>query len=106
MSEIKAYYNADLQLKKGTPTIQYLADKVNYSPNYLSDLLKKETGKNTKEHINEFILDRAKTLLLNSNDNVSEIAYDLGFNYPHYFSRLFKQKTGFTPNKYRELNFN
>lgn len=105
-SLIKEYYNQNLQLETGTPSIKYLADKVNLSPNYLSDLLKKETGKNTKDHINDFVVNKAKNKLLNSEDNVSEIAYDLGFNYPHYFSRMFKQKTGMTPAKYRELNLN
>lgn len=98
---IKDYYDQKMQLELGTPTIPYLASLVNLSPNYLSDLLKKETGKNAKEHINEFIINRAKTTLLNSNETVSEIAYDLGFNYPHYFSRMFKQKTGMTPAEYR-----
>lgn len=103
---IHDYYKNGKQLEEGTPSIQYLADKVHLSSNYLSDLMKKETGKNTKEHINEYVVDKAKTELLNSSANVSEIAYDLGFNYPHYFSRLFKQKTGVTPQKYRELNLN
>lgn len=103
---IKDYYDQNLQVETGTPTIKYLADNVNLSSNYLSDLLKKETGKNAKEHINHFVVDKAKNMLLNSEDNVSEIAYDLGFNYPHYFSRMFKQKTGMTPQKYRELNLN
>ncbi|MDB3907134.1 AraC family transcriptional regulator [Crocinitomicaceae bacterium] len=103
---IKDYYDEGKQLKEGTPSIQYLANKVNLSANYLSDLLKKETGRNTKEHINNFVVDRAKTILLNSEDNVSEIAYDLGFNYPHYFSRMFKKDTGMTPQKYREQNLN
>lgn len=103
---IKRYYEEDLQLEMGTPSIQYLANQVNLSANYLSDLLKKETGKNTKEHINDFVVDRAKTVLLNSGKNVNEIAYDLGFNYPHYFSRMFKKETGFTPQQYREQNFN
>jgi len=105
-SLIKDYYANDLQLESGTPSIQYLAENVNLSANYLSDLLKKETGKNTKDHINDYVVNKAKTILLNSEANVSEIAYDLGFNYPHYFSRLFKQKTGITPAKYRELNLN
>jgi AraC-like DNA-binding protein len=52
------------------------------------------------------VVNKAKTILLNTENNVSEIAYDLGFNYPHYFSRLFKQKTGMTPAKYRDLNLN
>lgn len=103
---IKDYYEDGKQLKEGTPSIQYLADEVNLSANYLSDLLKKETGRNTKEHINHFVVDRAKTILLNSEDNVSEIAYDLGFNYPHYFSRMFKKETGMTPQKYREQHLN
>lgn len=103
---IKDYYDDGKQLQEGTPSIQYLANEVNLSANYLSDLLKKETGRNTKEHINHFVVDRAKTILLNSENNVSEIVYDLGFNYPHYFSRMFKKETGMTPQKYREQNLN
>lgn len=103
---IRTYYEDGKQLQEGTPSIQYLANQVNLSANYLSDLLKKETGRNTKEHINHYVIDRAKTILLNSEDNVSEIAYDLGFNYPHYFSRMFKKETGMTPQQYREENLN
>ncbi|MCJ8163365.1 helix-turn-helix transcriptional regulator [Pontibacter sp. E15-1] len=99
---LKSYFAADLMAESGTPTIHYLAEKVHLSPNYLSDLLKKETGRSAKDHINDFLVDKAKYLLLNSNDTVSEIAYRLGFNYPHYFSRLFKTKTGHTPQSYRE----
>ena len=84
--------------------MQYCAEKVHLSANYLSDLLKKETGHTAKEHLNNFVVDKAKTLLLSSNDSVSGIAYTLGFNYPHYFSRLFKLKTGMTPVDYRKLN--
>lgn len=103
---IKDYYDQNLQLETGALGIKHLADKVNLSANYLSDLLKKETGKTTSDHINDFVVNKAKNKLLNSTDNVSEIAYDLGFNYPHYFSRMFKQKTGLTPGKYREQNLN
>lgn len=103
---LRSYYSENLQLESGTPSVKYFADKVNLSPNYLSDLLKKETGKNAKDLINDFVIDKAKTLLLNSNSNVNELAYNLGFNYPHYFGRLFKKKTGITPQKYREQNFN
>lgn len=104
--EIKNYFDQNIQLDQGVPTTKYLADKVNLSPNYLGDLLKKETGKNTKDHINDYVVEKAKNILLNTENNVSEIAYDLGFNYPHYFSRLFKQKTGVTPAKYRDENLN
>lgn len=105
-SLLKGYYETHQQAEHGTPTIQYLAEKVNLSANYLSDLLKKETGKNAKEHINLFVVEKAKTILLNSNDNVSEIAFNLGFNYPHYFSRMFKQHTGMTPKAYRDSRVN
>ncbi len=105
-AEIIKYYNNKLQLETGTPSPKYFADKVNLSSNYLSDLLKKETGKNTKEHVDDYIIDLAKTQLLNSEETISEIAFDLGFNYPHYFSRLFKKKTGESPIAYRSKNLN
>ena len=101
---LKEYYNMDQFAKAGLPSISYFADKVHLSPHYLSDLLKKETGQSAKEYINEFIVDKAKTLLLGTTASVSEIAYSLGFSYPHYFSRLFRIKTGMTPKEYREVS--
>jgi len=98
---IKDYYKENQQLEIGALTVPLLADKVSLSPNYLSDLLRKETGRNAKEHIHQHIIHLAKNKLLNSSDSISEIAYDLGFNYPHYFSRLFKKQTGMTPQAYR-----
>ena len=86
----------------GLPTVKYLADAVNLSPGYLGDLLKKETGMNAQEHIHQFIIEEAKNTLINSSQSVSEIAFKLGFEYPQYFSRLFKQKTGVTPLSYRQ----
>ncbi|MCI5055819.1 MAG: helix-turn-helix domain-containing protein [Flavobacteriales bacterium] len=103
---IKDYYNTQEQLEHGTISIDFIANNVNLSANYLSDLLKKETGRNTKEHINDFVVNKAKSLILSTNKNISEIAYDLGFNYPHYFSRMFKKNTGLTPEKYRNRNLN
>jgi AraC-like DNA-binding protein len=70
----------------------------------LGDLLKKETGLNAQEHIHQYVIEEAKNILLNSNQSVSEIAFHLGFEYPQYFSRLFKQKTGKTPLEFRNLN--
>jgi AraC-like DNA-binding protein len=99
---LKDYYKSGQLPEYGAPSIHYIADKVHLSPTYLSDLLKKETGRSAKDHINDFLVEKAKNLLLSTEDSVSEIAYTLGFNYPHYFSRLFKNKTGFTPQKYRE----
>lgn len=90
--------------EQGLPTVKFLADKVHLSPSYLSDLLKKETGKNAQEHIHYYLIEEAKSLLLNSDKNVNEIAFNLGFEYPQYFNKLFKQKTGKTPMEYRNLN--
>ena len=103
-SLLKGYYEKGLFVEKGIPLVEYFAEKVHLSSNYLSDLLKKETGSNAKDQINQFIIEKAKTLLLSEPDSVSGIAYTLGFNYPHYFSRMFKSKTGMTPQEYRQLN--
>lgn len=98
-------YFADNKInEQGLPTVKYLANKVHLSPSYLSDLLKKETGKNAQEHIHFYLIEEAKNLLLNSEKNINEIAYGLGFEYPQYFNKLFKKKTGKTPMEYRNLN--
>lgn len=96
-----AYFNSGAAEEHGLPTVKYCAEQMNLSPNYLSDLLKKETGKNTQEHIHYFLIEKAKTMLLGSDASVSEIAYRLGFEYPQYFSKIFKAKTGLTPAGYR-----
>lgn len=101
-SVLKKYYQKQKQLDFGIPTVQFCADKMNMSPKYLSDLLKKETGKTTQEHIHLFIIERAKNKLLNSKESASEIAYNLGFEYPQYFSKLFKRNTSLTPQQYRK----
>lgn len=101
---LKEYFYSKNRLREGLPTVGYLADIVNLSPNYLSDLLKKETGMNAKEHIHHFVIEEAKSILLGSNKTIGEIAYQLGFEYPQYFSKLFKQKTGTTPQEFRSVN--
>jgi len=101
---LRAYYQSERPVKEGIPTVKQCGQAMNMSPNYLSDLLKKETGKSAQEHIHHFVVDRAKTLLLGSTEAVSHIAYDLGFDYPQHFSRLFKAKTGMSPGAYRRLN--
>lgn len=101
---LKRYFSADLIKEKGLPTVKFLAEQVNLSPSYLSDLLKKETGKNAQEHIHFYLIEEAKNGLINTNKPVNEIAYNLGFEYPQYFNKLFKQKTGQTPLEYRNLN--
>jgi len=78
-----------------------LADEVCLSPSYLSDLLKKETGMNAQDHIHFHLIEEAKSLLLSTQYSVGEVAFQLGFEYPQYFSKLFKLKTGQTPKDFR-----
>ena len=84
--------------------MQYCADRLCLSPNYLSDLLKKETGESALKHIQQKILEMAKERVSGTRKSVSEIAYELGFQYPQHFSRWFKKQTGTTPNEYRRAS--
>lgn len=88
----------------GLPTVNQLAAEMNMSANYMSDLLRKETGKSAQELIHQQLIEKAKYLLLNSDDSVATIAYQLGFEYPQYFSRIFKKKTSLTPQEFRKLH--
>lgn len=99
---LKNYYKAKKQLEIGIPSVQYCANEMNMSARYLSDLLRKETGKSTKEHIQHYIIEQAKNKLLNSKESASEIAYELGFEYPQYFSKMFKKNTTMSPIEYRQ----
>lgn len=101
---VDEYFNSDLPQKSGLPTVKYCADKLSLSPNYLSDLLKKETGKSAQEHMQFRLIEIAKERLFHVDKSVSQIAYELGFEYPQYFSRLFKKRVGVTPNEYRMIN--
>lgn len=85
----------------GIPTVEELAQKLHVTPRYLSDALKVETGKTTKEWIHLELINAAKDLLLASDQPIDQIAYELGFEYPNYFARLFKKKVGLTPTQYR-----
>src|SRR6202007_3272517 len=90
---LSGYFKQNDIAEHGLPTVKYLADQVYLSPSYLSDLLKKETGKNAKDHIHYYLIEEAKNILLSTDKSVAEIAYELGFEYPQYFNKLFKQKT-------------
>ncbi len=84
------------------PTVHQLAESLSLSPKYLSDFLKKETGMNAQQHIHYQMVETAKDRLLDPElKTISEISYSLGFEYPQYFSRIFKKKTGLTPSEYR-----
>ena len=100
--QLEAYFESGQLQKKGIPSIEQLANKMKVSQRYLSDTLKKETGKTTTEHLQLYLIDEAKNILLKPNKSISEVAYELGFEYPQYFSRLFKKKEGLSPSEYRE----
>ncbi|HAA15207.1 MAG TPA: AraC family transcriptional regulator [Cytophagales bacterium] len=101
---LKNFFQSNQVAEVGLPSTDFFGQALNMSTNYLSDMLKKETGKSIKEHIDGYVVDRAKSILLNSSQKVSEIAYGLGFDYPQSFTRLFKNKTGMSPAEYRSLN--
>jgi AraC family transcriptional activator of pobA len=101
---LNAYFESDKPHKQGLPTVAYCADQLNLSPNYFGDLIKKETGKPALEYIQVKVMDMAKERIFDPKRSLSEIAYELGFKYPQHFTRLFKQRTGHTPQEYRSLN--
>lgn len=98
---LNAYFESDDLLVKGLPTVQYVADQLNISPNYLSGLLKVLTGQSTQRHIHNKLIDKAKERLSNNNLSISEIAYQLGFEHSQSFNKLFKKKTNLSPTAYR-----
>ena len=101
---LKDYYNSDKPLQLGIPSVKYCGEQLNMSHKYLSDLLKKETGRHAQEYIHDFLIDKAKTKLVGTTLGIGEIAYDLGFEYSQHFAKLFKTKTGMTPTAYRGQN--
>jgi len=101
---LKEYFSQSTLIETGLPNVKYFASRLNLSPNYLSDLLNKFTGKTTQEHIHLELIDKAKSLLLGTNDSISGIAYGLGFEHPSHFTKIFKSKTGKSPSEYRMLN--
>ena len=100
--QLDSYFESGQLQEKGIPSIDQIAEMMSVSQRYLSDTLKKETGKTTTEHLQLYLIDEAKNILLNPNKSVSEVAYELGFEYPQYFSRLFKKKEGISPSEFRE----
>ncbi|WP_299715750.1 AraC family transcriptional regulator [uncultured Tenacibaculum sp.] len=99
---LSKYFESGQLQEHGIPSIAKIAKKLSVSQRYLSDTLKKETGKTTTEHLHLHLIDEAKNILLQPNKSIAEVAYQLGFEYPPYFSRLFKKKEGISPTQYRE----
>ncbi|WP_339703621.1 helix-turn-helix transcriptional regulator [uncultured Marixanthomonas sp.] len=101
--QLSEYFESGQLQEQGIPSIEQIANKMSVSQRYLSDTLKKETGKTTTEHLQLHLIEEAKNILLQPNKSISEVAFDLGFEYPQYFSRLFKKKEGISPTEYREI---
>ena len=95
------YFADDDIINKGLPTVQYIAGLLNCSPNYLSGVLKTLTGQNTQQHIHDKIIEKAKEKLSTTTLTIGEIAFELGFEYPQSFSKLFKSKTNLSPVEFR-----
>ena len=98
------YFESQLPMQDGLPSVKYFADKACLSPNYFGDLIKKETGKTAQEYIQCRIIELAKERILEGVQTVSQVAYELGFQYPQHLCRLFKKRVGCTPNEYRVQN--
>ena len=98
---LNGYFESDAPVSYGLPSVAFCADKLNLSANYFGDLIKKETGKSAQEYIQFTIIEKVKERFADSSKSVSEIAYEMGFKYPHHLSRLFKKMEGCSPNEYR-----
>jgi AraC family transcriptional regulator, transcriptional activator of pobA len=99
---LTGYFNNDRVVKNGLPTVEYVASELNVSPNYLSGLLRSLTGQSTQQHIHNKLIEKAKEKLSTTELSVSEIAYELGFEHPQSFSKLFKTKTNLSPLEFRD----
>ena len=100
-SLLDRYFAEGRTQREGLPTVKYCAGELCLSPNYFGDLVKKETGKTAQEYIQFKLIDLAKERILDPEKTIGQVAYELGFQYPQHFTRLFKKVVGQTPNEYR-----
>ncbi|UOG73418.1 helix-turn-helix transcriptional regulator [Hymenobacter tibetensis] len=98
---LHSYFNGADVTERGLPTVHYVADCLQLSPKYLSNLLRVVTGQNTQQHIHAKLIAKAKEKLSTTTLTVSEIAYELGFEHVPSFSKLFKAKTSLSPLAFR-----
>lgn len=98
---LNEYFEGDAPQKQGLPSVKYFADKVFLSANYFSDMVRKQTGKTVSEYIQDKMIGLVKEQLLSTDKTTSQIAYEIGFQYPQHLSRMFKRIVGMTPNKFR-----
>lgn len=95
------YFESKAPVENGLPTVKYFAEKVFLSPNYFGDMISRQTGKTASKYIHGKVVDKAKEKLISTQMTMTEIAYELGFQYPQHLSRMFKKEVGCTPNEYR-----
>jgi AraC-like DNA-binding protein len=100
---LNTYFNDETALENGLPTVQFVAESLHLSPNYLSSMLKSLTGQSTQQHIHNKLIDKAKEQLSTTQQTISEIAYSLGFERPASFTKLFKTKTEMSPMEFRKM---
>jgi AraC-like DNA-binding protein len=98
------YFVSEKPQSIGLPSVAYFAENCHLSANYFGDLIKKETGKSAQEYIQLKVIHIAKERLFDPDKSISQIAYELGFNYPQHFSRMFKEQVGSSPSEYRQMN--
>ena len=96
---LQQYFRENRQLTQGLPSVAYCASELAYSPRYFGDIVHKATGGTAIGYIHNYIINQAKSLLMNGH-NISETSRLLGFVFPHHFTRLFKKMTGLTPSEY------
>lgn len=99
---LNQYFISGEAMRKGLPTVNYFADKINLSPNYFGDLVKRLTGMSAKDYLSRKLLGMAKEQLMNPQKNITQVADSLGFQYPQHFVRFFKRMTGQTPSEFRK----
>lgn len=99
---LEVYFNSEQLVNQGIPTVQFLAEKLNISPSYLSDMLRSLTGHSAQQHIHDKLIQKAKERISVTSLTISEIAYELGFEHPSSFNKLFKSKTNMSPSQFRQ----
>jgi len=106
LSKVEALLNKSFEqaeiLNNGAPTVESIAEKLNLTPHYLSDMLRSLTGQTAQQHIQEKLIEKAKEYLSVTNFSVAEIAYQLGFDYPQSFNKLFKKRMSVSPLEFRQ----